>query len=210
MHGTVNLVRMDFLKLFIQGKTLLLYTVLMACFLFSPVMIPVAYFGFLYLSVHTVAALDEQSKGEFLSASLPVSRSQQVQGKYLFSLLVLTALSLLCAVLGRVGAWAGLLGRELDIVQILPTLFLFGSIFLGLTLPLVLYLGAIRSRYWILGLYLLFFSAGGGLVSVMEERGLVWVELVSGTVFPIVCGTACLLVSYLAAVLLYRKKQFTD
>lgn len=120
-----------------------------------------------YFFVYTPAAYDEQSKGDYLTGSLPVRREKLVAAKYLYDLAVVAGACLAALAAGGIGA-ALKLGRGGSVTGMLPVLILIGCAFTAFVQPLILGFGVTRARYWILAAYA-FGVAGGD--RARHERG---------------------------------------
>lgn len=105
-----------------------------------------------YFFVYTPAAYDEQSKGDYLTGSLPVRREKLVAAKYLYDLAVVAGACLAALAAGGIGA-ALKLGRGGSVAGMLPVLILIGCAFTAFVQPLILGFGVTRARYWILAAY---------------------------------------------------------
>ena len=210
MSEVTNLVRMDLWKLLSLGKSLAIYVVVLLVFLQFQMAL-VAPVLLLYLTTYILAYYDDQSKGGCLAGSLPVTRAQQVQAKYLLDLAVLAVARFLgtaCSWLAeRFGMQGGLSLEEVWLM------FLAGAVFIAVAQPMLLLFGPLKARWWIFGIYFVMFGAVAALASLTAAApGWAW-TLVSGSFTPlagVILGWAALLISYLVAVRRYGRREFTD
>ncbi len=208
-----RLLKLEIWKL-AQYRTNLL--VLLGLLIFCSVTARSAAFGLVltvYMLVYTPLAYDEQSKGEYLLCALPVSRKQVVQAKYIMIAAELAALSLLMLGANRIFVWAffdwkdtqNLLG-----MQQLGMLLMMGAIFAGVLLPLVLRFGVLRARIWVIILYAVSVAVANGTLGIFSPAA--W----TGTDTPLTIGwkfigvAVVLLISYLAALTVYNRREFTE
>lgn len=209
MENVRNLMRMEGYKLLCIRKILFGYLALMICSAFAMQSAVFFFFILLYLLTYTPIAYDEQSKGEYHMGMLPVERVQVVQAKYLVALAELVILPLL------VGISGGLVNSLLETPEsyrlsfdVVLTLFFGGTMFVGVVMPCLLWLGSIRARYLVLALYILLLAAMGA-GSYLNNQ---WINHTAsaGGIWLIPSGLAILLFSYAVAVPLYRRRQFTS
>ncbi|MFR9189174.1 MAG: ABC-2 transporter permease [Anaerotruncus massiliensis (ex Togo et al. 2019)] len=150
----LSVIRMDLLKL--RSVAGAMFPLLIIVFFLSATLsVSAAVFLYVivvYFFVYTPAAYDEQSKGDYLTGSLPVRREKLVAAKYLYDLAVVAGACLAALAAGGIGA-ALKLGRGGSVTGMLPVLILIGCAFTAFVQPLILGFGVTRARYWILAAY---------------------------------------------------------
>lgn len=207
MNQIASLVRMNLLKLMSLGKLFIFYAVIAVVFCMSSSLIPFAYILLLYLIVYAPHAYDEQSKGNYLIGALPVSRTQVVQANYLYAALSLAAISVVLMVINKLLAILLPMSIQFNGVSIgglFSGLFFTGCVFIGLVLPLVLYLGVTKARYVVMALYILCFAASGVLLSFLKN------QIQVSPLIMVVFGAVLLVISYMVALQLYGKREFRE
>ena len=207
MGNVQKLVKMDFLKLLSLGKVLVLYLLFLLVFAADMRMISFGYMIFLYMGVYGPMSYDEASKGNYLLGTLPVSRKQVVQAKYLYALAVLLAAHLLIGLINLVIGLFPVSQKLESAMGALPVLFLLGAVFAAVVLPLVLYLGVMKARWWVMGLYMLAFMGGGTVLALSTGFGVSGPPQ-SASLYLVSAGL--LMVSYFGALRLYSRRQFTE
>lgn len=213
MKEMLAVIRMDLLKL--RSVAGAMFPLLIIVFFLSATLsVSAAVFLYVivvYFFVYTPAAYDEQSKGDYLTGSLPVRREKLVAAKYLYDLAVIAAACLAALAAGGVGT-ALKLGRGGSVAGMLPVLILIGCAFTAVVQPLILGLGVTKARYAILAAYA--FGVAAATVLGMNVGGMRAQTLpaLPGWIAPllVLTGAALLAVSYPIARRLYARRQFTD
>ena len=117
----LSVIRMDLLKL--RSVAGAMFPLLIIVFFLSATLsVSAAVFLYVivvYFFVYTPAAYDEQSKGDYLTGSLPVRREKLVAAKYLYDLAVVAG-----ACLAALPGWLA------------PLLILFGAALLAVSYPI--------------------------------------------------------------------------
>ena len=106
MKEMLSVIRMDLLKL--RSVAGAMFPLLIIVFFLSATLsVSAAVFLYVivvYFFVYTPAAYDEQSKGDYLTGSLPVRREKLVAAKYLYDLAVVAGACLAALAAGGIGA----------------------------------------------------------------------------------------------------------
>ena len=171
-------------------------------------------FAMLTLSAYS---LDEMAKWDGYALTLPITKENVVQGKYLF-MLVLTATGLtinsVVVVLMNIlmkaekfysGLEGGVIGAGLVIL------------FYSFSIPFITKFGVEKSRYIVVAIYIIPFIAGTGIYKLLKERYPEPPELLVNMgeflvrniyiLVPIIV-LASLWISYRISVKIYQKKEF--
>lgn len=213
MKEIANVVRMDLLKLRgVAGTMLPLLVVVL--FLSATLSVSTAVFLYVivvYFFVYTPAAYDEQSKGDYLTSTLPVNREKLVAAKYCYDIAVLAGACLAAVAAGGIGAVLKL-GKGGSITGMLPVLILIGCAFIAIVQPLILGFGVTRARYWILGAYAFGVAAATVLGINLGKPRAAALPGLPGWLAPtlVLVGVLLLAASYPIARRLYARRQFTD
>lgn len=206
-----NLVHMDFMKLKSLQRSQFFYMLLIVVLaligpdfsLFSVVLL-------LYMMTYTIPAYDDMYKADYLTGTLPASRRQIVLSKYVFNLFGI-AMGAVLLVVENLLYTAPIYGnREFDVVPVVCLFVLMALLFLSISLPLVLILGATKSRIYVLILYM---GACAGALPLMKSLQ-VDTGILEGVMrYPVLLvgvGLVLLAMSYGFAQKFYQQKQFLD
>lgn len=171
-------------------------------------------FAMLTLSSYS---LDEMAKWDAYALTMPISKENVVQGKYLFMLIlsitglvINTSIVILMNIIIKAekitsGIGGGALGAALVIL------------FYSISIPFITKFGVEKSRFIIIAIYMLPFLAGFGVFRLLKERypeppealvrmaGFVMENIY--LIIPILILVA-LLISYLISIRIYQKKEF--
>lgn len=211
MNMIWNLVRMDFIKFKSLQKSQIFYMLLIVVLaligpdfsLFSVVLL-------LYMMTYTIPAYDDMYKADYLTGTLPSSRSQIVLSKYIFNLFGI-AIGVAFLVVENLLYTTPIYGnREFTILPIACLFVMMALLFLSISLPLVLILGATKSRIYVLVLYM---AACAGALPLMRALRVDTGILENVMRYPVLLvgvGLALFAISYLFAQKFYQQKQFFD
>ena len=171
-------------------------------------------FAMLTLSSYS---LDEMAKWDGYALTMPITKENVVQGKYLFMLLlsmaglvINTGVVILMNTIMKAekvtsGIWGGALGAA------------FVILFYSIAIPFITKYGVEKSRFIIIAIYMLPFLAGVGIFKLLKERypepPKVLVRMAGFLMDNIylivpVLILLFLLISYLISIKIYQKKEF--
>ncbi len=171
-------------------------------------------FAMLTLSAYS---LDEMAKWEGYALTMPISKNDVVQGKYLFMLMLTfvglainSGLAVLINIVTKAErVTAGVGGSALGAAIVI--------LFYSISIPIITKYGVEKSRFIIIAIYMLPFLAGAGIFKLLKQRfpepPLVLVRILSFLldyiylIVPVVVLLS-LLISYLISIRIYRKKEF--
>lgn len=207
MKALKNLLRLDFLKLYSMGGWTIAYAALLFCLIADARTASLGFIILAYAAIYVPMAYDEQSKGGYLLCTLPVTRREIVRAKYLYALLLIV-LSILAMAVATSLATTISGGLILSALPLLPVLSIFGSGYIALVLPLVLYLGVTKSRILVMGLYALSICGTTFYSSIYRDMDIALPHISALTVALVVA--VLLVISYLVAVRLYERREFTE
>lgn len=155
----------------------------------------------------TLVAYDEKEKWDLYFQTLPVSKSDYVSAKYLTGLILEGIVFLVLVVLRRLSY-----SNTNDLLAYASFLFILGTVFLSVNLPVVFKFGSVKGRIVNIVLIIIVFALsfiGMELGSASLETVL---NVISGKynmpLFSGVIATALLLVvSWIMSVAIYKKKE---
>lgn len=206
-----NLVHMDFVKFKSLQRSQFFYMLMIVVLaligpdfsLFSVVLL-------LYMMTYTIPAYDDMYKADYLTGTLPASRRQIVLSKYVFNLFGIAMGAVLLVVENLLYTTPIYGNREFDVVPVVCLFVLMALLFLSISLPLVLILGATKSRIYVLILYM---GACAGALPLMKSLQ-VDTGILEGVMrYPVLLvgvGLVFLAMSYGFAQKFYQQKQFLD
>lgn len=153
----------------------------------------------------TAMGYDEQAKWDKYALSMPVSRNGMVLSKYLLSLIVFTAASVLNLIVMLVQNKGSLAGD--DLLASLSVLS-FGVLYVSVILPLLFRFGVEKGR--LMTLLVIFVPVG--IVMLLQMAGVPLpsseVEVLSLLKIAPVVALAGLILSVLISMAIYQKKEF--
>ena len=152
----------------------------------------------------TALSLDERAKWDRYALTMPVKRSTVVIAKYLLGLILLAmalVIDILLSLLARVPL-------NMEFLMEMGALLLIGCVFLSITMPLMLWLGAEKGRIAMILMTALiaggsFALYGAGIASLQDvsfEQALFYAPLAVAALFVL---------SMLISIAIYRKKEFS-
>ncbi len=165
----------------------------------------------------TSYSLDEQAKWDGYALTMPISRNNIVQGKYLVMIILATAglafncvvLTVLNVVMKAEKLYSGFEGGAIGAVLVI--------LFYSIAMPFVTKFGVEKSRFIIILIYMIPFFIGNMVLKLVKEKyPESWAELVRiSKIFidyaPLIIPAVVLValgISYSISVRIYRKKEF--
>lgn len=104
MNNIINLVKKEFLTInILHPRYLLIIIMAIAYSMFIPRLIPISYYMLTLIIVISSFYIDEISKGNYLTYSLPVSKKEYIISKYIFSLVSILGIVLIISIGSLVG-----------------------------------------------------------------------------------------------------------
>lgn len=202
MNQVKNLILLDLRRLMSMRVIFTLYTVMMLVFAAigngrASMLSNLGFIIFLYLWVYGPSGYG----GETLSGILPVGRSQVVLARYLYSIL-----GIACSV-GAIWIIRLAVSRG-TVVLSTALLFCAGCIFTAIVTPPLLYFGATKARYFVMGIYVIGIAGTGafnGIVSQADD-----LPTVTPGISLIIVSLALMAVSYIICLKLFARREFTD
>lgn len=171
-------------------------------------------FAMLTLSSYS---LDEMAKWDGYALTMPISKDNMVQGKYLFMIMLTTAgfvfntavVMLMNIIMKAEKVTSGIGGGALGAAIVI--------LFYSISIPFITKFGVEKSRFIIIAIYMLPFLAGLGIFKLLREhypeppKELVrMASLLMDYIYLIVPVVilASLLISYQISIKIYHKKEF--
>ncbi len=155
----------------------------------------------------TLVAYDEKEKWDLYFQTLPVSKSDYVSAKYLTGLILEGIVFLVLVVLRRLSY-----SNTNDLLAYASFLFILGTVFLSVNLPVVFKFGSVKGRIVNIVLIIIVFA----LSFIGMELGSASLETVLNVIsgkynMPLFSGviaaTLLLVVSWIMSVAIYKKKE---
>ncbi|MFR5265811.1 ABC-2 transporter permease [Clostridium sp.] len=104
MNNIINLVKKEFLTIdFLHPRYLFLTIMAIAYSIFIPRFITLSYYMLTMIIIISSFYIDELSKGNYLTYSLPVSKKEYIISKYIFSLISILGIVLLVSIGSFIG-----------------------------------------------------------------------------------------------------------
>ncbi|WP_055071785.1 ABC-2 transporter permease [Clostridium massiliamazoniense] len=130
MNNIINLVKKEFLAInILHPRYLLIIIMAIAYSLFIPKFVPISYYMLTLIIVINSFYMDEASRGNYLTYSLPVSKKEYIISKYIFSLVSILIIVLIISIGSFIGnTLCTSLGLSIGEPSLLSfkTTFLFG------------------------------------------------------------------------------------
>lgn len=105
MNNIINLVKKEFLTIdFLHPRYLFLTIMAIAYSIFIPRFITLSYYMLTMIIIISSFYIDELSKGNYLTYSLPVSKKEYIISKYIFSLISILGIVLLVSIGSFIGS----------------------------------------------------------------------------------------------------------
>lgn len=155
----------------------------------------------------TLVAYDEKEKWDLYFQTLPVSKSDYVSAKYLTGLILEGIVFLVLVVLRRLSY-----SNTNDLLAYASFLFILGTVFLSVNLPVVFKFGSVKGRIVNIVLIIIVFA----LSFIGMELGSASLETVLNVISEkynmplfsgVIAATLLLVVSWIMSVAIYKKKE---
>lgn len=205
-----GLLMKDFTLLFKACKSvLIMIAVFLIVSLFSDSYGFLSYYAMILAAMIpvTLVAYDEKEKWDLYFQTLPVSKSDYVSAKYLTGLILEGIVFLVLVVLRRLSY-----SNTNDLLAYASFLFILGTVFLSVNLPVVFKFGSVKGRIVNIVLIIIVFA----LSFIGMELGSASLETVLNVIsgkynMPLFSGviaaTLLLVVSWIMSVAIYKKKE---
>lgn len=150
MKNIIDLVSLQFNSLFTLKKSLLIVLALSLFFIFvQPDMLTIAPLMYLMLATYSLTFYEEKSKFNYLVYTLPISTSEYILSKFIYSfintIITVTFSGVLFTLVKLLGQ--STLLTNIPMYSILLTVFAIGIFFMCIIIPATLLLGFEKGRY---------------------------------------------------------------
>lgn len=200
------------------GKSILLFTLIWMVMMVWTDSLFWGIFPFLFAVMNTrmTFSYDEQTKWNSFLVTMPVSRKQMAEEKYLLVFLNIAAIAVLEIMIGLAAA---LFSKEVwltaDTLLILGTGIGAAFLYSAIELPMIFRLGLERSRIWLFGMTILVFALVGGGAAItqsafLSESGMVQNEgaFYTAIVSVLAVGIAAYVISLFISARIMESKEF--
>ncbi|WP_367941959.1 ABC-2 transporter permease [Enterocloster citroniae] len=164
------------------------------------------------MHIFTLASYDKQARWDTYALSMPLTRANMVQEKYIMSLLLLV-MSAVVSTFVVATAWlirTG--GMEPDFIPSIAATLAVGAgislFYTALSLPLSMWLGVEKARYIPSVLFALIFFTAVIMVRGGSHIGLRADHLIAFGLGALILSVALFIISYFICLFIYGKKEF--
>ena len=167
-----------------------------------------------YIGFYSILAYEERNKTNLLNIALPVSRRDICMSKYIeviLMIIVTCILALLSIVLSGFTSVENSMFLQTYFKVIIPLMIGIALIYSAIMLPCVFYFGTIKSRYVLLGIYLVIFILGNSIANADVGKMIQWIQDYFGknyNIIGMVLAVIGFIVSYFISLRVWEHKEF--
>lgn len=216
MNNIIKLVKKEFLTINLLHPKYLLVTIMAIAYsMFIPRFIPLSYYLLTMMIVISSFYMDEISRGNYLTYSLPISKKEYIISKYVFSLISILGIVLLISICSFIGSTVcsslGFSIGEAPLFSFKIT-FLFGIslclCMVSITIPIVIKF-TYKNLSTILTITMLAITFGGS--SLLDELSqIITININNITIIAFVASFLLFFISFFVSTILINKKEILN
>ena len=157
------------------------------------------------MHIFTLASYDKQARWDTYALSMPLTRANMVQEKYIMSLLLLVMSAVVSTFVVAIAWLIRTGGMEPDFIPSIAATLAVGA---GISLPLSMWLGVEKARYIPSVLFALIFFTAVIMVRRGSHIGLRADHLIAFGLGALILSVALFIISYFICLFIYGKKEF--
>ena len=164
------------------------------------------------MHIFTLASYDKQARWDTYALSMPLTRANMVQEKYIMSLLLLVMSAVVSTFVVAIAWLIRTGGMEPDFIPSIAATLAVGAgislFYTALSLPLSMWLGVEKARYIPSVLFALIFFTAVIMVRRGSHIGLRADHLIAFGLGALILSVALFIISYFICLFIYGKKEF--